>query len=76
VENEVVKPRRDAVMREVSMKRNYTRYSDQDKVRFFKVLFESCLNAAATTKWLGIHVRTAQKWAEQYERDPNSIFEK
>ncbi|KAG0752645.1 hypothetical protein G6F62_012215 [Rhizopus arrhizus] len=58
------------------MKRNYTRYSDQDKVRFFKLLFEKCLSAAAAAKQLGIHVRTAQQWAEQYERDPDNIFEK
>ncbi|ORE08507.1 hypothetical protein BCV72DRAFT_288691 [Rhizopus microsporus var. microsporus] len=40
------------------------------------LLFEKCLGAAAAEKRLGIHVRTAQEWAEQYERDPNSIFEK
>ncbi|KAI8640911.1 hypothetical protein BD408DRAFT_444752 [Parasitella parasitica] len=47
-----------------------------DKVRFFKLLFERCLSAAAAVKQLGIHVRTAQKWAAQYEKDPDSIFEK
>ncbi|CEG82112.1 hypothetical protein RMATCC62417_16234 [Rhizopus microsporus] len=75
VEKEV-KPGSDVAMRETSVKRNYTRYSDQDKVRFFEPLFEKCLSAAAAAKRLGIHVRTAQKWAEQYERDPDSIFEK
>ncbi|KAG1139335.1 hypothetical protein G6F37_010515 [Rhizopus arrhizus] len=73
---EDVKPNTDAVMRETSSKRNYTRYLDQDKVRFFKLLFDRCLSAAAAAKQLRIHVRTGQKWAEQYERDPNSIFEK
>ncbi|KAL0074354.1 Homeodomain-like DNA binding domain-containing transcription factor [Phycomyces blakesleeanus] len=34
------------------------------------------LSVAAATKQLGIHVRTAQKWAAQYEKDPDSIFEK
>ncbi|KAG1140234.1 hypothetical protein G6F37_007192 [Rhizopus arrhizus] len=48
----------------------------QDKARLFKLLFEKCLSATAAAKRLGIHVCTAQKWAEQYERDPNSIFEK
>ena len=57
------------------MKRNYTRYSDQDKARFFKLLFEKCLSVAAAAKRLGVHVRTAQKRAEQYERDLPSIFE-
>ncbi|KAI7862271.1 hypothetical protein BDF14DRAFT_114960 [Spinellus fusiger] len=53
----------DVVMRETSMKRNYTRYSDQDKVRFFKLLFEKCLSAAAAAaaKQLWIHVCTTQK---------------
>ncbi|CEJ05593.1 hypothetical protein RMCBS344292_19531 [Rhizopus microsporus] len=70
------KPNGDVIMRETSVKRNYTRYSDQDKVRFFKLLFERCLSAAAAATQLGIHVRTAQKWAKQYEKDPDSIFEK
>ena len=69
-------PNSDVIMRETSVKRNYTRYSDQDKVRFFKLLFEKCLNAAAAEKQLGIHVRTVQNWAKQYERDPDSIFQK
>ncbi|KAG1301332.1 hypothetical protein G6F64_011900 [Rhizopus arrhizus] len=69
-------PNRDVKMRETSVKRNYTRYSDQDKVRFFKLLFERCLNAAAAANQLGIHVRTAQKWAAQYEKNPDSIFQK
>ncbi|KAG1166527.1 hypothetical protein G6F36_012911 [Rhizopus arrhizus] len=49
----------------------------KDKVRFFKLIFEKCLSAAAAAaKQLGTHVRTAQKWAAQYERDPDCIFEK
>ncbi|KAL1928962.1 hypothetical protein VTP01DRAFT_2021 [Rhizomucor pusillus] len=48
----------------------------QDKVRFFKLFFEKCLSASAAAKQLGIHARTAQRWAKQYERDPDSIFEK
>ncbi|KAG1052728.1 hypothetical protein G6F43_005156 [Rhizopus delemar] len=49
-----------------------------DKVRFFKLLFEKCLStaAAAAAKRLGTHIRTAQKWAAKYERDPDCIFEK
>jgi transposase len=70
------KPNGDVIMRETSVKRNYTHYSDQDKVRFFKLLFERCLSAASAATQLGIHVRTAQKWAKQYEKDPDSIFEK
>jgi transposase len=76
VEDEV-KPDTDVIMRETSVKRNYTHYSDQDKVRFFKLLlFERCLSAAAAANRLGIHVRVAQKWAEQYERNPDNTFEK
>ncbi|KAG1452272.1 hypothetical protein G6F55_008764 [Rhizopus delemar] len=71
-----IKHSSDVIMRETSVKRNYTRYSDQDKVRFFKLMFEKCLSAAATATQLGIHVRTGQKWAKQYEKDPGSIFEK
>ncbi|KAG1141341.1 hypothetical protein G6F37_008402 [Rhizopus arrhizus] len=59
-----VKPGSDVVMKETSMKRNYTRHSDQDKVRFFKLLFEKCLSAAAAAKCFEIHVRTAQNWDE------------
>ncbi|ORE03792.1 hypothetical protein BCV72DRAFT_307907 [Rhizopus microsporus var. microsporus] len=64
------------VVKGTSAKRNYTRYSDQDKVRFFKLMFEKCLSAAAAATQLGIHARTGQKWAKQYEKDPESIFEK
>ena len=53
------KPSYDVNMRETLMKRSYTCYSDQDKVRFFKLMFEKCLSAAAAAKQLGIHVRTA-----------------
>lgn len=74
VEKELVKSRNDVKMRDISWKRAYTRYSDQDKVRFFKLLFEKCLSAAAAATQLGIHIRTAQKWAVQYEKDPDSIF--
>ncbi|ORE09951.1 hypothetical protein BCV72DRAFT_316834, partial [Rhizopus microsporus var. microsporus] len=76
VEKEPVKPHSDVIMKETSVKRSYTRYSDQDKVRFFKLLFERCLSAAAAAKQLGIHVRTAQKWTKQHEKDPDSVFEK
>ncbi|ORE21517.1 hypothetical protein BCV71DRAFT_261148 [Rhizopus microsporus] len=45
-------------------------------VRCIKLLFERCLSAATAAKQLGIHVRTVQKCATQYEKDPDSIFEK
>ncbi|KAL1929878.1 hypothetical protein VTP01DRAFT_1032 [Rhizomucor pusillus] len=66
----------DVCMREASIKRVYTLYTDQDKVRFFKLMFEKVLSASAAAKQLGIHVRTAQRWAKQYEVNPDSIFAK
>ncbi|KAG1268689.1 hypothetical protein G6F66_014012 [Rhizopus arrhizus] len=61
------------VVKGTSVKRNYTRYSDQDKVRFFKLMFEKCLSAATAATQLGIHVRTGQKWTKQYEKDPETL---
>lgn len=48
----------DARMREASVKRVYMLYTDQEKVRFFNLLFEKCLCASAAAKQLGIHART------------------
>ncbi|KAL1935749.1 hypothetical protein VTP01DRAFT_4889 [Rhizomucor pusillus] len=48
---------------------------ETDEVRFFKLLFEKCLSASAAAKKLDTHVCTAQRWAKQYEKDPDSIFE-
>ncbi|CEJ05055.1 hypothetical protein RMCBS344292_19003 [Rhizopus microsporus] len=55
-------------------KRAYTLYTDQDKVRFFKLMFEKVMSASASAKQLGIHVRTAQRWAQMYKADSDSIF--
>ena len=55
-------------------KRAYTLHTDQDKVRFFKLMFEKVMSASAAAKQLGIHVRTAQRWAQMYKTDPDSIF--
>lgn len=67
---------RDIRMRESNTKRDYTVYMDQDKVRFFKLMFERVLSASAAAKQLGIHVRLAQRWALQYEKDSESTFKK
>ncbi|ORE01593.1 hypothetical protein BCV72DRAFT_299098 [Rhizopus microsporus var. microsporus] len=67
---------KDVHMKESVTKRDYTVYTDQDKVRFFKLMFEKVLSASAAAKLLGIHVRSAQRWALQYEKDPDSIFKK
>ncbi|CEG65018.1 hypothetical protein RMATCC62417_01890 [Rhizopus microsporus] len=60
----------DICMKEASTKRAYTLYTDQDKVRFFKLMFEKVMSASAAVKQLCIHVRTAQ----MYKTDPDSIF--
>ncbi|KAI8361788.1 hypothetical protein EDC96DRAFT_565916 [Choanephora cucurbitarum] len=53
---------------------------EQFRLEFSYTIFSSDasgdLSAAATATQLGIHVRTGQKWAKQYEKDPGSIFEK
>ncbi|CEI99192.1 hypothetical protein RMCBS344292_13284 [Rhizopus microsporus] len=55
-------------------KRAYTLYTDQDKVRFFKLVFEKVMSASAAAKQLGIHVCTDQRWAQMYKTYPDSIF--
>ncbi|CEG67478.1 hypothetical protein RMATCC62417_03904 [Rhizopus microsporus] len=64
----------DVCMKEASSKRAYTLYTDQGKVRFFKLMFEKVMSASAAAKQLGIHIRTAQRWAQMYKTDPDSIF--
>ncbi|KAG1170526.1 hypothetical protein G6F71_007608 [Rhizopus microsporus] len=54
----------DVCMKEASSKRAYTFYTDQDKVRFFKLVFEKVMSASAAAKQLDIHIRTAQRWAQ------------
>ncbi|ORE06044.1 hypothetical protein BCV72DRAFT_329574 [Rhizopus microsporus var. microsporus] len=51
----------DVCMKEASSKRAYTLYTDQGKVRFFKLMFKKVMSASAAAKQLGIHVRTAQR---------------
>ena len=64
----------DICMKEASSKRAYTLYTDQDKVRFFKLMFGKVLSASTAAKQLGIHVRTAQRWAQMYKTDSGYIF--
>ena len=65
----------DSDMREITEKRTYTRYTNQEKARFFKLKIDKCLSASTAAKQLGIHVRAAQRWVKQYEEDPDSIFD-
>jgi transposase len=64
------------VMTEILSKHSYTLYAEQGKVRFFKLLFEKCLNPSAAARRLGFHIRAAQRWAGNYEKNSDSIFEK
>ncbi|ORE00948.1 hypothetical protein BCV72DRAFT_323814 [Rhizopus microsporus var. microsporus] len=64
----------DVCMKEASSKRAYTLCTDQGKVGFFKLMFEKVMSASAALKQLGIHVRTAQRWAQMYKTDPDSVF--
>ncbi|KAL1929533.1 hypothetical protein VTP01DRAFT_1671 [Rhizomucor pusillus] len=65
----------DIRMKEANVKREYVRYTVQDKVRFFDLKIEKCMSASAAAKQLGIHIRTAQRWVKQYNLLPGSIFE-
>ncbi|CEI97364.1 hypothetical protein RMCBS344292_11499 [Rhizopus microsporus] len=64
----------DVCMKEASTKQAYTLYTDQGKVRFFKLMFEKVMSASVAAKQLGIHVRTAQRCAQMYKIDPDDIF--
>ncbi|ORE02544.1 hypothetical protein BCV72DRAFT_317592 [Rhizopus microsporus var. microsporus] len=74
VADEDAKDDPDVCMKEASSKRAYTLYTDQDKVRFFKLMFEKVMSASAAAKQLDIHVHTAQRWAQMYKTDPDSVF--
>ena len=64
--NVVRKVNEDVRMKETNTKRDYVRYTIQDKARFFDLKIEKCKSASATAKQLGIHIRTAQRWVSQY----------
>ncbi|CEG76001.1 hypothetical protein RMATCC62417_10962 [Rhizopus microsporus] len=55
IEDEDAKDDVDVCMKEASSKRAYTLYTDQDKVRFFKLTFEKVMSASVAAKQLGIH---------------------
>ncbi|KAG1465981.1 hypothetical protein G6F56_004779 [Rhizopus delemar] len=63
-------------MKEAKSKREYVRYTVQDKARFFDLKIENCMTASAAAKQLGIHTRTAYRWVIQYNVCPDSIFER
>jgi transposase len=70
------KPKNEDIhMKEAKPKREYVRYTVQDKVRFFDLKIEKCMTASAAAKQLDIHLRTAYRWAIQYNACPDSIFE-
>ncbi|CEG84878.1 hypothetical protein RMATCC62417_18627 [Rhizopus microsporus] len=70
------KPKNEDVrMKETNTKRDYVRYTVQDKARFFDLKIEKCMSASAAAKQLGIHIRTAYRWVSQYNVCSDSIFE-
>lgn len=65
----VEKPKdEDIRMDEINTKRDHARYTFQDKARFFDLKIEKYMTAAAATKQLGIHARTAQRWLNNIMR--------
>ncbi|KAG0784376.1 hypothetical protein G6F16_012117 [Rhizopus arrhizus] len=64
----------DTHMKEANVKRDYVRYTVQDKARFFDLKIEKCTSASAAAKQLGIHIRTAYRWVKQYSMCPDTIF--
>ena len=62
-------------MKEANTKRDYVRYTVQDKARFFELKIEKCMSASAAAKQLGIHIRTVQRWVKQYSMCPDNIFD-
>ena len=56
----------DSHMREITEECAYTRYTNQEKARFFNLKIDKCLSASAAAKQLGIHIRAAQRWLKQY----------
>ncbi|KAG0787255.1 hypothetical protein G6F22_007378 [Rhizopus arrhizus] len=66
------KPKNEDIhMKEAKPKREYVRYTVQDKVRFFDLKIEKCMTASAAAKQLDIHPRTAYRWASHAEDDTN-----
>ncbi|KAG0945437.1 hypothetical protein G6F29_004602 [Rhizopus arrhizus] len=62
-------------MKEANTKRDYVRYTVQDKARFFELKIEKCMSASAAAKQLVIHIRTVQRWVKQYSMCPDNIFD-
>lgn len=56
----------DIRIRETGSKHEYTVYTEQDKTRFFKLMFEKALSS----KLFKTHVCSVQRWMVQYEKDP------
>jgi hypothetical protein len=47
---------KDIHMKEVKPKREYVRYTVQDKARFFELKIEKCMSTSAAAKQLVIHI--------------------
>ena len=62
-------------MREITEKRSYTRYTNENKAKFFKLKIDKYMSTLAAAKQLCIHVCAAQRWVKQYQEDPGSIYD-
>ncbi|KAG1050496.1 hypothetical protein G6F43_007232 [Rhizopus delemar] len=58
----IEKSRDDIHMKEANTKRDYVRYTVQDKVRFFDLKIEKHMTASTAAKHLGIHTQIAYRW--------------
>ncbi|CEI88652.1 hypothetical protein RMCBS344292_03033 [Rhizopus microsporus] len=74
ISNEDAKDDVDVCMKEASSKLVYILYTNQGRSRFFKLMFEKAMSAPDAVKQLGVHVRTAQRWAQMYKTDSGYIF--
>ncbi|CEG77154.1 hypothetical protein RMATCC62417_11951 [Rhizopus microsporus] len=59
------KPKDEGIrMKASNLKRDYVRYTFQDKVRFFDLKIDKRTSVAAAANQLGIHTWAAQRWVK------------
>ena len=55
---------KELYMREITEKRSYTRYTNENKAKFFKLKIDKYMSTLAAAKQLCIHVCAAQRWVK------------
>ncbi|ORE04531.1 hypothetical protein BCV72DRAFT_307204 [Rhizopus microsporus var. microsporus] len=81
VADEDAKDDPNACMKEASSKRVYTLYTDQGKVRFFKLMFEKVMSASAAAKQLEagrsriLQEEHKQVILEYIDENPSAVLE-